>query len=106
MKKNRNHLIFGSFFTFPLWKIRNERHPVDFLLHFGNKISEKLGILSEDNLKIFHSLSKNGTKDEIITFLQNNNFQEKKEMEDIYIGYGGFCYKCKEGRHIQRLCKN
>ena len=105
-KQNPNEMIFGSFFTFPLWKIRNERNPIDFLIHFGKNISDKLENLSEDELKKFHYLSKNGSKDEIITFLEKNNFHEKKEIEDIYIGYGGFCYKCKEGRHIQRLCKN
>lgn len=105
-KQNPNEIIFGSFFTFPLWKIRNERDPIQFFQEFGKTISDKLGKLSEDELKKFHHLSKNGSKDEIITFLESNNFQEKKEMEDIYIGYGGFCYKCKEGRHIQRLCKN
>lgn len=105
-KQNPNEMIFGSFFTFPLWKIRNERDPIKFFYEFGKTISDKLGIFSEDELKKFHNLSKTGTKEEIITFLEKNNFHEKKEMEDIYIGYGGFCYKCKEGRHIQRLCKN
>jgi len=105
-KQNPNEMIFGSFFTFPLWKIRNERDPIDFFKEFGKTISDKLGKLSEDELKEFHHLSKNGTKEEIITFLEKNNIDEKKEIEDIYIGYGGFCYKCKEGRHIQRLCKN
>ena len=105
MKKHPNYIVFGSFFTFPLWKIRNQRNPVHFLIDFGNTISEKLGILSEENLKIFHSISKNGTKEEIINFLEKNKFEDKKEMEDIYLGYGGFCYRCKEDRHIQRLCQ-
>lgn len=105
-KKRPYEIIFGSFFTFPLWKIRNERNPLEFFMNFGKNISDKLESFSEEELRIFHNLSKNGSKQEIITFLENKNFHEKKEIEDIYIGYGGFCYRCKEGRHIQRLCKN
>lgn len=52
-KKNRpNEIILGSFFTFPLWKIRNERNPVNFLIHFGKNISHKFEKLSYDEIII------------------------------------------------------
>lgn len=105
-KKTPNEIIFGSFFTFPLWKIRNTKNPIQFFLEFGKNISDKLEIFSEDDLVEFHSFLKDKSKEDIISFLKKKDFHEKKEMEDIYIGYGGFCYRCKEGRHLQRLCKN
>ena len=105
-EKRPNEMIFGSFFTFPLWKIRNEVDPLQFFIDFGKNISEKLELFSENDLVEFHSFLKYKKKEEIVSFLEKKNFHKKKEMEDIYLGYGGFCYHCKEGRHIQRLCKN
>jgi hypothetical protein len=111
-KKKSNEIIFGSLFTFSSYKIRYEKNPIQFLLNFGYNVSDILESLSEDDLIEFHSVlkDKSKSKEELMSFLMKN-FQEEEQigdmsLESICLGYGGFCYRCKEGRHLQRLCKN
>ena len=79
-EKRPNEIIFGSFFTFPLWKIRNEIDPLQFFIHFGKNISDKLELFSENDLVEFHSFLKYKSKEEILYFLEKKDFNKKKEI--------------------------
>ena len=99
-----NTIIFGSFFTFSKKLFMKQKNKIDFLKTFHNEISQKLQNFTFDELKELYFLCKFAKKMEIIKYLQETGFN-KKEIDEITIGYGGFCYLCKEERHLQRNCQ-
>ena len=98
-----NTIVFGSFFTFSKKLFVKQKNKINFLKTFHNDIFQKLQNFTFDELKELYSLCKCGKKMEIINYLQETGFN-KKEIDEIIIGYGGFCYLCKEERHLQRNC--
>ena len=103
-ENDSNTIVFGSFFTFPKIKFTKSENKINFLKTFNNDISQKLQNFTFDELKELYSLCKSAKKMEIINYLQETGFN-KKEIGEIIIGYGGFCYLCKEERHLQRNCQ-
>lgn len=104
LKNELNTIILGSFFTFPKYKIIKQNNKIDFLKTFYNEISHKLQNFNFEKLKELYFFCKFFKKDEIIDFLEIEGFT-RKEIDEIIVGYGGFCYKCKEKRHLQRQCE-
>lgn len=102
-KQEPNVIVFGSFFTFPVWKIQKSCNIIHFLKHIHNSIFTILQSFSLSEITELQNICKTKNKNEVETYLIEKGFFVK-DVTDITLGYGGFCYKCEKRGHIQRQC--